>query len=138
MNLRSFSNMLQKLRSIESKLTRDFENSTGFSLTRYEILIYLSNNGSCTQMEIANYLEIDPAAITRHLKILEEKGYVKRERNPNNAREIIVILTEFAINELANCQYKKDEEDCSVALPLTREEADELIAVLEKIEEKLK
>ena len=138
MQLSSLSNMLQKLRSVEHKLTRRFESSTGFSLTRYEILLYLSKNDSCLQMEIANHLEIDPAAVTRHLKILEEKGYVKRKRNPANAREVIVVLTDFAKEVLANCQYKKDEEGCNLIMPFSKEDAENLMNVLEKIEEKLK
>ena len=99
MKLKAFSNMLQKLRSVEQKLTKEFEKSTGFSLTRYEILIYLRDNGNSLQTEIADYLDIDPAAVTRHLKILEEKDYVKRKRNKENAREVIVSLTDYAIAE---------------------------------------
>ena len=75
MELMAFSNMIHKLRCVEQKLTKGFEKSTGFSITRYEILIYLKKNGNKLQREIAQYLNIDPAAITRHIKILEKKGY---------------------------------------------------------------
>ncbi|MFO3666134.1 MarR family winged helix-turn-helix transcriptional regulator [Anaerococcus sp. ENR0831] len=92
MEIKELSNSLQKLRCIQQKLTKEFELSTGFSLTRYEILSFLDEKEKCLQNEIADHLEIDPAAITRQLKILEEDGFVTRDRNKDNAREVIVSL----------------------------------------------
>lgn len=137
MKLKAFSNMLQKLRSVEQKLTKEFEKSTGFSLTRYEILIYLRDNGNSLQTEIADYLDIDPAAVTRHLKILEEKDYVKRKRNKENAREVIVSLTDYAIDELAKCKEKQSENQCELPVPFNQEEIEKLMDILKEIEKKL-
>lgn len=135
MKLKEFSNMLHRLRSVEQKLTKEFENNTGFSLTRYEILIFLRDNGSCLQTEIADYLDIDRAAITRHLKILEEKNYVSRNRNEKNAREVIVSLTDFARAELLKC--KESNKECNLPLPVEEEELGKLVVILERIEERL-
>ncbi|HII4472377.1 MarR family winged helix-turn-helix transcriptional regulator [Clostridium perfringens] len=129
--------MLQKLRSVEQKLTKEFEKSTGFSLTRYEILIYLRDNGNSLQTEIADYLDIDPAAVTRHLKILEEKDYVKRKRNKENAREVIVSLTDYAIAELAKCKEKQSKNQCELPVPFNQEEIEKLMDILKEIEKKL-
>ncbi|MDK0807932.1 MarR family winged helix-turn-helix transcriptional regulator [Clostridium perfringens] len=137
MKLKAFSNMLQKLRSVEQKLTKEFEKSTGFSLTRYEILIYLRDNGNSLQTEIADYLDIDPAAVTRHLKILEEKDYVKRKRNKENAREVIVSLTDYAIAELAKCKEKQSKNQCELPVPFNQEEIEKLMDILKEIEKKL-
>ncbi len=46
-------------------------------------------------------------AVTRHLKILEEKQYVTRQRNPENNREVLVHLTEKAQQELQQCTAKQ-------------------------------
>ncbi|ELC8432786.1 MarR family winged helix-turn-helix transcriptional regulator [Clostridium perfringens] len=137
MKLKAFSNMLQKLRSVEQKLTKEFEKSTGFSLTRYEILIYLRDNGNSLQTEIADYLDIDPAAVTRHLKILEEKDYVKRKRNKENGREVIVSLTDYAIAELAKCKEKQSKNQCELPVPFNQEEIEKLMDILKEIEKKL-
>ncbi|MDM0814813.1 MarR family winged helix-turn-helix transcriptional regulator [Clostridium perfringens] len=137
MKLKAFSNMLQKLRCVEQKLTKEFEKSTGFSLTRYEILIYLRDNGNSLQTEIADYLDIDPAAVTRHLKILEEKDYVKRKRNKENAREVIVSLTDCAIAELAKCKEKQSKNQCELPVPFNQEEIEKLMDILKEIEKKL-
>lgn len=135
MNLVIFSNMLHRLRMAEQKLTKKFEDKLGFSLTRYQILIFLKENGDKLQIEIANYIGIDPAAITRHIKILEEKGYIIRRRKENNAREIIVSLTEFAKQELDKC-YKNNLNKCNHEIFLINEELKELTNIIEKIETK--
>lgn len=137
MKLKVFSNMLLKLRSVEQKLTKEFEKSTGFSITRYKILMYLKDKGDSSQMEIATYLKIDPAAITRHLKILEDKGYVKRNRNKENVREIIVSLTCFARTELNKCREKQNENLYELPVPFKTEEIEKLMEILEEIEKKL-
>jgi len=137
MKLKAFSNMLLKLKNVEQKLTKEFEKSTGFSLTRYKILIYLKDKGESSQMEIATYLKIDPAAITRHLKILEDKGYVKRNRNKKNVREVIVSLTCFAKTELAKCSKKQSKNQCELPVPFKEDEIEKLMETLEEIEKKL-
>ena len=45
-------------------------------------------------------MQIDQAALTRHFKILESEGYVSRNRNPINQREVLVELTQEAKNQL--------------------------------------
>lgn len=137
MKLKAFSNMLLKLKNVEQKLTKEFEKSTGFSLTRYKILIYLKDKGESSQMEIANYLKIDPAAVTRHLRILEEKSYVERNRNKENVREVIVSLTCFARTELTKCREKQSENQCELPVPFKEDEIEKLMEILEEIEKKL-
>ena len=137
MELKAYSQMLTKLRSVESRMTRSFEEKTGFSLTRYEILTYLRDHGASAQADIADHLDIDPAAVTRHLKILEEKNYVNRKRNRENAREVIVSLTEYARSELEKCRERHCEETCELTVPFSKEEIDRLMHILCRIEEKL-
>lgn len=137
MKLQTFSNMLHKLRVVEQKLAKEFEKSTGFSLTRYEILIFLKEHGDKLQVEIADYLDIDPAAVTRHVKILETKGYITKERNEANGREVIISLTDFAKSELARCKENQNKEDYHLPLPFTQEEINRLTEIVEKMEKKL-
>lgn len=122
---------------MEQNLTKEFENSTGFSLTRYEILIYLDEKKQSLQTEIAEHIGIDPAAITRQLKILEKEGFVTRDRNADNAREIIVTLTDYAKSELKICKQNHKDNPCNVAVSISKREIEELMEILESIEEKL-
>ena len=95
------------VKGIRSKITKVFEEQVGLSLTRYELLMILKERQPCLQTEIQEHLKIDSGAVTRHLKILEEKQYVTRQRNPENNREVLVHLTEKAQQELQQCTAKQ-------------------------------
>lgn len=138
MEIKELSNYLQKLRCIQQKLTKEFELSTGFSLTRYQILSFLDEKEKCLQNEIADHLEIDPAAITRHLKILEEDGFVIRDRNKDNAREVIVTLTDYAKKELKSCKAKHKNQKTDIPTSIDNQDIKEFIKILGHIEEKFK
>ncbi|MGE8207650.1 MarR family winged helix-turn-helix transcriptional regulator [Heyndrickxia sp. NPDC080065] len=95
------------IKNIDIHVTQHFEKRTGISLTRYEILFTLFEKGRLSQMGLQHELKIDQAAITRHLKILEEKGFVTRNRNEQNNREVIVQITEAGKDILGNCYLDK-------------------------------
>lgn len=58
------------------------------------------DNAPCSQVAVQEVLKIDPAALTRHFKLLEERGYVQRSRNPKNQREVLVDVTNVAKEQL--------------------------------------
>ena len=92
--------LLYQVRLADQIITQLFEKQLGISLTRYQILQFLLQNSPCNQIAVQEKLEIDPAALTRHFKILESEGYVSRKRNPLNQREVLVELTQEAKNQL--------------------------------------
>lgn len=136
MKLTAYVNLLNRLRGVESRMTREFERATGFSLTRYQILVFLRDHDGCLQVDIADFLQIDPGAVTRHLKILESKGYVRRIRNCENGREVIVSLTDFARGVLAECRARHGGEACDPVIPFSMDEIGALTGILDRIERK--
>ena len=92
--------LLYQIHLVDQTITQLFEKQLGISLTRYQILQFLLQKSPCNQIAVQEKLEIDPAALTRHFKILESEGYVSRERNPVNQREVLVALTQEAKNQL--------------------------------------
>lgn len=92
--------LLYQIHLVDQTITQLFEKQLGISLTRYQILQFLLQKSPCNQITVQEKLEIDPAALTRHFKILESEGYVSRERNPVNQREVLVALTQEAKNQL--------------------------------------
>ena len=92
--------LLYQVRLADQIITQLFEKQLGISLTRYQILQFLLQNSPCNQIAVQEKLEIDPAALTRHFKILESEGYVSRNRNPINQREVLVELTQEAKEQL--------------------------------------
>ncbi|MEW4354924.1 MarR family winged helix-turn-helix transcriptional regulator [Streptococcus pneumoniae] len=96
----AINHLLYQLHVSDQQVTQLFEKRLGISLTRYELLKLLLELAPCSQIRVQEALHIDQAALTRHFKILEEKGYVSRTRNPHNQREILVDVTDFAKQQL--------------------------------------
>ena len=133
MNLREISRLLYQIKLTNQEINTLFEKETGFSLTRYEMLMFLKDKGTCSQNQIQTELKIDSAAITRHLKILGQKGDVIRERNAENNREVIVQLSDKAIKDLEACGKEHDQGKSSLSLSLSDEEAEQLSILLNKL-----
>lgn len=114
------------MKNVDRQVTLRFEKHTNISLTRYEILYKLLERCPISQNELKNELKIDQAAITRHLKLLEENKLVVRQRNSKNNREVLVKLTEEGFNTLENCQKDKNNFLSQLVEGFTEEEVQQL------------
>lgn len=128
------SQLLYRMKLIDQKVGKIFEEKMGFSLTRYEMLMVLKEKGPCLQVTIQEQLQIDQAAITRHLKILEKNGYVKRERNPANNREIFVELLDKAMDEMAKCEGMHTSLQEKLYTSFSEAEMQELARLVDKFD----
>ncbi|MCF0226226.1 MAG: MarR family transcriptional regulator [Methanobrevibacter sp.] len=54
-----------------------------------------------SQEEICSILDMTEGTVARTIKRLEDKGFVKREVNPNDRRKKVVILTDSGRNTMA-------------------------------------
>lgn len=135
MNLREISSLLYQIKLTNQKANTLFEKETGFSLTRYEMLMILKEKGVCSQNKIQVDMKIDGAAITRHLKILEESGFVHRNRNVDNNREVFVELSNKAKNELDACEKEHGLKKISLHPSINDEEAYQLSDLLKRLYE---
>ena len=121
--------LLYQLHLTDQAITQLFEKKLEISLTRYEILNFLLDNAPCSQVAVQEVLKIDPAALTRHFKFLEERGYVQRRRNPKNQREVLVNVTNVAKEQQNHhVDVKKQMEKV-----LSADEQKTLSALLEKL-----
>lgn len=66
----------------------------GLGLGQPKLLEYLRENGPCSQRQLADYFEIDPAAVSRMLDALRKGGFVTRRADGGNRRRDLVELTE--------------------------------------------
>lgn len=133
MELREISKLFYNIKISNQETTSFFEKETGFSLTRYEMMMFIKDKKICLQSEIQSELRIDRAAVTRHLKKLEEKNYVTRERNSDNNREVFVQITEKAKSDLDKCARKHNAIQEPLNISLNDEEATYLSFLLKKL-----
>lgn len=108
MNVKEYVKLLHDIKILERKVADIFEKKLGISLTRFQIIKYLYEVEIATPKQITQILEIDAAAITRHLKKLEEGGYVRKKRNEDNNREVLVEITEFSKSKIDQCVKETD------------------------------
>lgn len=140
--MKKINDLLYQLHLTDQMITQLFEKQLGISLTRYQILQFLLQKSPCNQIAVQEKLQIDQAALTRHFKILESEGYVSRNRNPINQREVLVELTQEAKNQLLlsppRHHLKVKEQMESILLTTEQKELTTLLAKLvsglEKIE----
>jgi DNA-binding MarR family transcriptional regulator len=63
-------------------------------LSQADCLEVVALRGSCTMSELAAELKVDASAATRTVKRLVEGGFAQRSPDPNDARAVLVTLTE--------------------------------------------
>lgn len=137
MEVKECIELLYNLKTLDKKLLDLFEKKIGLSLTRFQIIKYLHEVSFSTSKQIANNLEIDAAAVTRHIKILEKEGYVIKRRNENNNREVLVELSEKAHEEIRRCERETTVQDI-IGNEFTEKDLKDLVSLLKKFNENFK
>ena len=123
------------MKILDKKLIDLFEKKIGISLTRFQIIKYLHEVSFTTTKQLAQSLEIDAAAITRHLRILEQEGYVIKRRNEFNNREVFVELSQKALDEIGRCEKETNVRDL-IGEEFTTEDLQNLVQLLNKFNKK--
>ena len=136
MDIREYVNLLHDLKVLERKIANIFEKKLGISLTRFQIIKYLYEVGYSTPKQLSKILEIDAAAITRHLKKLEESGYINKRRNKENNREIYVEITEASKNKIDSCTKDIDIKNI-ISEDFTDDDLKNLTKLLDKFNKSL-
>ena len=136
MDIREYVNLLHDLKVLERKIANIFEKKLGISLTRFQIIKYLYEVGYSTPKQLSKILEIDAAAITRHLKKLEESGYINKRRNKENNREIYVEITEASKNKIDSCTKDTDIRNI-ISEDFTDDDLKKLTKLLDKFNKSL-
>ncbi|MGX7103729.1 MarR family winged helix-turn-helix transcriptional regulator [Gemella sanguinis] len=137
MDVKECIELLYNLKNLDKKLLDLFEKKIGISLTRFQIIKYLHESSFSTSKQISQSLEIDAAAVTRHIKILEKEGYVIKRRNENNNREVLVELSEKAHEEIRRCERETTVQDI-IGNEFTEKDLKDLVSLLKKFNENFK
>lgn len=136
MDVRKYINLLHDLKVLKRKIAHIFEKKIGISLTRFQIIKYLYEVDVATPKQLSKILEIDAAAITRHLKKLEEAGYINKRRNKENNREIYVEITEASKNKIDSCTKDTDIRNI-ISEDFTDDDLKKLTKLLDKFNKSL-
>lgn len=122
---------------LNKKAMPKFERCTGISQSRLEILRELFEAEEITQRALQKKVNIDHAAVTRHLKQLEESGMVQRRKNPEDNRFTYVQLTDEGKRRVAAYCEEKQRFISNVLKGFSKEESSALLEMLTRIKENI-
>ena len=115
-------------RSIAKKVEK-----TGVYRSQHRLLMILGKHPDCSQTELADRLEISPAAVAVSLKKLEKSGFISRQCQKNDNRVNQVVITEKGWEIIdQSVQYFK-EMDKAFLKDFSLEELGQLEAFLERM-----
>jgi len=104
----------------------------GLYSSEWSIIVAIKVTGPISQIALANYLNIEPPAISRTLKKLEKKGFVERN-SANDRREKKVFLTEKALSQYIIWEEAIDNHRHSILIDLSEEKQREIDVLLTSI-----
>lgn len=119
-------------RAIERRVRR-----TGVYRSQHQLLMHLNRQPNCSQVELADQLEVSPAAIAVSLKKLESGGYISRitDANDSRMRQVLITAKGKAVIESSICMFQ--EIECQMLEGFTQEELLRLMNYLERMHENL-
>jgi len=127
--------IVYRLYEINKQTSPKFERCTGISQSRLDLLTKLFEVDEISQTKLQKEVNIDHAAVTRHLKQLEEKGMVSRRKNPADNRFTFVRLTEEGRKSLSAFQDEKQRFISKVLTGFNKEERSLLLNMLTRIQD---
>lgn len=103
-----------------------------------KMLNYLKKNGSSSQKDIAQYLEVDPAAISRMTENLARGGFITQHVSPESKRTNSVEITEKGLEVLEKWTRRIEEIDDIMLKGFSQEERRSFMDFLARGYENLK
>jgi DNA-binding MarR family transcriptional regulator len=127
--------IIVQLNDIYKQMSPKFERCTGISQSRLDLLHKLFEVEEISQTALQREVNIDSAAVTRHLKQLEGKGMVSRRKNPDDNRFTFVRLTEEGRQKIEAYREEKEIFISKVFKSFTKEERSVLSDMLNRIQD---
>ena len=125
-------------RKIESKLDEELK-STELTNSQADVIAFLLEKGNvCTQKEIEETLKVSHPTITRMVKKLEEKGFLKCYIDEDDKRSKIVLATSKALNCSEEIELSINECGYTLLDSFSNNEISELHRLLEKMYKNIK
>jgi len=76
------------------RIPRDFGIDERLIGSEIHTISAVGENSMCNISELAKRMEVTKAAISQTIRKLQKKGYLRKLRDENNRREVLVVLTE--------------------------------------------
>jgi MarR family transcriptional regulator, organic hydroperoxide resistance regulator len=118
---------------LHSRTADRYMESTGLFRGQAILLMILSDKDGQTHSEIADKLEISPAAATKVIKRMEELKYVQRQPDPKDERISRVFIREEGWAMIHQIRSNFDRIDQILVKNLSPDEEKTLVSLLMKV-----
>ncbi len=103
------------------------------SIPEVHVIEYLGDKGVCMMRELAEYLLVAVNTITSIVDKLEEKRFVRRERDDSDRRIVMVRLTDRGNEAYLGIMDKRLSSCRTLLTPLNEDEQDIFMVLIRKI-----
>ncbi|MDE7444197.1 MAG: MarR family transcriptional regulator [Lachnospiraceae bacterium] len=124
-----FRQMDQALKRVISRKVAD----TGIYRSQHRLLMFLGKHPECSQTELAEKMDISPAAVAVSLKKLEKGGYINRQCNAEDNRVNHVEVTGKGKKAIAVSILYFQEIESAMFKDFSLQEMEDLKHYLERI-----
>jgi DNA-binding MarR family transcriptional regulator len=125
--------LIKKARRQMSTAIRGELEPIGVSLPMVQVIMRVGAGGDLSQLELAQELELEPAALSRLLAELEEQRLVTRRRDPEDKRRVLMAATPAGAALLTRAQPRVMAGLHALFARLSGREHQELCRLLEKV-----
>lgn len=101
------------------------------------VLDLLSQNDGLRQQQIAELLDIRPQSVSEAIANMEQAGLIRRETDEQDRRSSRVYITPEGQQRQAELLARRIENARRVLAPLTEEEKNTLLSILDKVTDAL-
>lgn len=122
MDLCELGRSIVKLNLVMKLYSRQSMNGTGLYFGQMPILEYIDEHDGCTQIEIAEFIQVTPASIALSTKRLEKSGFITKTTDENNLRCKRLSLTDNARNSMKRNKEIFDAQDAKMFAGFSEEE----------------
>lgn len=113
------------------KRYRPHLDALNLTYTQYICMLVMWEHGQCSVKELGKRLYLDSGTLTPVLKSLEQKGYIRRYRSPQDERVLLAELTEEGAALRADAADIPEQVGC--ALHLSPDKAAALYTLLHEL-----
>lgn len=133
MELSEIAAKLHKLELVRMLAHRKEMGTDGLYFGQMPVLDYVFAHPGCTQIEIAEHLQVSPASIALSTKRLQRAGYLTKEVDADNLRRKRLFLLEEGEQIRSRTREKMDRLDAYAFRGFSEKELAELAALIDRV-----
>ncbi|EUJ45347.1 MarR family winged helix-turn-helix transcriptional regulator [Listeria riparia] len=130
--------LLAQMHDLCKNMNQNFEATLQMSATKVELLHQISCANEQNQQALQHSLGLDAAAITRHLRKLEEDGFITRQKKAPDRRATFIRLTEQGTNQLTFLTEQKKAFQKRLLSGFSKQELAAFTTLLERMSHNMK